>query len=124
MVRKMSRRRFLVFLIAIILTTYSGFVVYMRFGDPDVRYALELGSSEIDIRWRYGDPDNDWDGYCQLGLSSGNDPVDSKPIRTLVFHPLTLLHPEGGTLWVWLRLEDGEWKCIRSCWFASGVRFY
>ncbi|HEX4612432.1 MAG TPA: hypothetical protein VH092_29830 [Urbifossiella sp.] len=45
------------------------------------------------------------------------------PIRTLVFHPRGLLHPVGGTYWVWLIERTGVWVCSQSTWFADTVRF-
>jgi hypothetical protein len=43
------------------------------------------------------------------------------PIRTLIFRPCGLLHPAGGTLWVWVVERNGMWVCFESCWFADGV---
>jgi hypothetical protein len=81
-----------------------------------------VGQNEKQLRTRYGHPDKDWQGYQSLALHVPAS-LPKEAIRTLIFHPRGLFHPEGGTLWVWLVERDGVWSCFKSCWFADGVQF-
>lgn len=82
-----------------------------------------VGSTEADLRATYGSPTSDEPGYQRLGAGE-NPRLPDGNLRTMRFSPGGLLHPEGGTLVVWLREEQtGEWRCFESCWYADGVMF-
>jgi hypothetical protein len=120
----MTRRRKLLVVIAVALpvlayVTWAGYVRFCR--DPVQTDAL-VGRTEGQVWESYGKPDSDEQGYHSLGAY---DPpsLPPGPIRTLIFHPRGLFHPEGGELWVWVTERDGVWVCFESCWFANDVRF-
>jgi hypothetical protein len=121
----MTRRskRLVGVLIGLPLLAYAGWVGYERFCRHSVETNTLVGRSEAQIRARYGQADKDWQDYQSLGLSEHPSPRPTGAIRTLIFRPGGLLHPEGGTLWVWLVEREGDWICFKSCWFADGVKF-
>ena len=108
--------------LAFLLAAYLGWAGYARWFDDPVRYHRLVGRTESEIRRWYGSPDRDWPGYAPLAMDVPPSLPDV-PLRTLVFHPRGLFHPEGGTYWVWLADRDGEWVCFQSTWFADTVRF-
>ena len=120
----MARRRKLLIVAAVVLPAlaYSVWAGYARFSDPAVQDNTLVGRTEPQLLASYGRPDDDRQGYHSLALYV---PPALPPgsIRTLIFYPRGLLHPEGGTLWVWLVERDGVWVCFESCWFADGVEF-
>ena len=120
----MSRRKtnMIVVIAALPLLAYAGWVGYVRFCLPSVQSNKVIGKTEGQLRASYGKPDRDRQGYRSLGLSVPPS-LPQGAIRTLIFEPRGLFHPEGGTLWVWLVERDGEWDCFASCWFADGVKF-
>lgn len=121
----MKRRYVLLSLLAAPLLSvvfYLGWRSYVRSSMPGVLTNKLVGQSESQIRDKYGQPRTEWQRYEPLaGKVPGSIPIG--PIRTLIFKPVGLLHPEGGTLWVWLKLSDGNWICFESCWYADNVRF-
>jgi hypothetical protein len=119
-----KRRNLKVLLIAlsVIITVYLVWALYVRYSTPPVTANTLVGLTESQICTSYGQPKNDDAGYRQLGFHEP-EKLPSGSIRTLVFRPNFLLHPEGGTLWVWLVLRDGIWVCFESCWYADGVMF-
>ena len=116
-----TRRRLYV-IAALVLLCYTGWVAYVRLFGPAVVSNAEVGRTEPTIRAWYGTPEADDPGYRSLGLSI---PTVLPPgqLRTLRFRPGGLLHPEGGTLVVWLRETDNGWVCFESCWFGPNVNF-
>ena len=120
----MTRRRKRLLIIAVVLTAlaYIGWAAYVRLGGPAVQRNTFVGRTELQLRASFGEPDKDWSGYHSLALYVPAA-LPPGPIRTLIFHPRGMLHPEGGTLWVWVVERDGAWVCFESCWFAAGVRF-
>ena len=120
----MTRRMTLLIGVVLVLPllTYAGWVGYVRLCRPHVQTDTEVGRTEGEIRASYGQPNNDRPGYHPLALSIPPS-LPHGSIRTLIFHLHGLLHPEGGTLWVWLVERDGVWVCFESCWFADSVRF-
>jgi hypothetical protein len=80
---------------------YIAWAGYVRFICEPVQTNTLVGRSEGQIRGSYGRPDEDWQGYHSLALYVPSA-LPPGPIRTLIFHPCSLLHPEGGTLWVWV----------------------
>jgi hypothetical protein len=103
-------------------TLYVALHLYYRwFSQPVVSNAL-VGQTEAQITRKYGKPDHDEPGYSALGLGRPTQ-LPPDPIRTVIFHPGGLLHPERGTLWVWYKLVGEEWVCFESCWYADGVQF-
>ena len=119
----MTRRckRLVVLAIGLPLLPYLSWVGYIRLCCPVVQDNTLIGESEAQLRESYGEPVKDWQGYQPVGLPPDRTWTPQGTIRTLVFHPRGFFHPEGGTLWVWLRERDGEWVCFGSCWFKSGV---
>jgi hypothetical protein len=120
----MTRRRKLLVVTAVALPVlaYVAWAGYVRFGRDPVQTDALVGRTEGQVRGSYGQPDTDWQGYRSLGPYDP-PPLPPGPIRTLIFHPGSLFHPEGGTLWVWVTERDGGWVCFESCWFADGVVF-
>jgi hypothetical protein len=120
----MTRRRKLLVVTAVALPVlaYVAWVGYVRLCCEPVQTHTLVGRSEVQILGSYGQPDKDWQGYHSLARYVP-PALPPGPIRTLIFHPCSLLHPEGGTLWVWVTERDGEWVCFESCWFADGVQF-
>jgi hypothetical protein len=106
----------------LLMFLYVAWAAYLKFGREPVQTDILVGSSEALIRASYGQPDSDQTGYHSLGLSAPPT-LPPGPIRTLIFSPGGLWHPEGGTLWVWLTQRNGEWECFESCWFADDVVF-
>jgi hypothetical protein len=108
--------------VALPLFAYAGWVGHVRLCGEPVQTNTLVGRTEEEIHRSYGRPSKDRPGYHSLGLY---DPpaLPPQPIRTLIFHPRGLLHPEGGTLWVWVAERDSEWVCFESCWFKDGVQF-
>jgi hypothetical protein len=104
------------------ILAYLAWAGYVRFGSEPVQTNTMVGRTEVQIRASYGQADTDWQGYQSLALYVPPE-LPPGPIRTLIFHPRGLLHPEGGTLWAWVVERDGEWVCFESCWFANGVVF-
>ncbi len=121
----MKRQRTLVILAAITLPVlvWAGWVQYVRhFGGPHVETDTLVDRTEEQIRRSYGQPTVDRPGYHGLGLRNYPPPeLPPGPIRTLVFRPRGLFHPEGGTLHVWIAEQEGQWVCFRSCWYRDDV---
>jgi hypothetical protein len=112
--------------VALPVLAYVAWVGYVRLIREPLQINTLVGRSEGRIRGSYGQPDQDWLGYHSLGLDSRSEDrraAPTLPTRTLIVRPRGLLHPEGGTLWVWLVERDGQWICSGSCWFAEGVVF-
>jgi hypothetical protein len=120
----MTRRRKLLVtvVLAIPIIAYGGWCGCVRLCYPAVEPNTLVGKTESQLRITYGSPDKDWQGYQSLAWDIPPS-LPSGPIRTLIFHPCGLFHPEGGTLWVWVTERDGEWVCFESCWFEDGVEF-
>ena len=120
----MTRRRKLLAAVVIALPflAYAGWCGYVRLRNPAVQSNTLVGISEARLHGSYGTPDEDRQGYHSLGLK-GPPSLPPGPIRTLIFHPRGLFHPEGGTLWVWVVERNGQWYCFQSCWYAHGVSF-
>jgi hypothetical protein len=120
----MPRRRklLIVAILALPVLAYVGWAGVARFGGESVQTDTQVGRTERQLHERYGSPAEDWPGYQSLALYVPPS-LPQGPIRTLVFHPRGLLHPESGTLWVWVVERDGVWVCFESCWFADGVVF-
>jgi hypothetical protein len=120
----MTRRGKLLVVAASVLLvwTYIGWAGYVRFARPAVQSDTFVGRTEQQLRGSYGEPVKDWPGYQSLALYTPPS-LPPGPIRTLIFHPYGLPHPEGGTLWAWFVERDGVWICFESCWFADGVIF-
>lgn len=117
------RRRALVIAgVALTLSAYLTWGAYVRYGRESVQTNTLVGRSEAEIRGNYGHPVRELDGYQALALYVPLS-LPSGSIRTLIFHPRGLFHPEGGTLCVWVTEQDGDWMCFESCWFAAGVVF-
>ena len=120
----MTQRRKLIVVAAVVVPmfAYAGWAGCVRFCGPAVQNDTFIGRTEPGLRRSFGGPDKDLEGYQSLALSV---PPSLPPgrIRTLIFHPRGLLHPEGGTLWLWVVDRDGVWLCFESCWFADGVAF-
>ncbi|VTU00258.1 unnamed protein product [Gemmataceae bacterium] len=114
------RKRLIAAAVALPLVTYLVRAGCVRFNRESVQANTLVGRTEGEVRRSYGQPDEDWSGYHPLALDVPRT-LPPGPIRTLVFAPRGLLHPEGGTLWVWVAERDGEWVCFESCWFADGV---
>jgi hypothetical protein len=116
------RNRLIVAFVALPVLTYAAWAGFVRFGGESVQTNTLVGRTEGQIRATYGPPDKEWPGYEPLALYTPPT-LPPGPIRTLVFEPRGLQHPEGGTLWVWVTEQDGEWVCFESCWFADGLMF-
>jgi hypothetical protein len=104
------------------ILAYLGWMGYVRLCSEPVQSNTLVGRKEHQIRESYGQPNKDLREYQSLALYMPPE-LPPGPIRTLIFHPRGLLHPEGGTLWVWVVERDGEWVCFESCWYADSVRF-
>jgi hypothetical protein len=102
------------------LVGFSG--LWTRFFREPVVYGALVGKTENEVRWKYGAPTDEWEGYHQLG-NGPPSPPPNVPMKTLIFEPRGPFHLEGGTYWVWFKLRDGVWVCSGSCWFADGVNF-
>lgn len=120
----MPRRRRLLVALALGLSVlaYASWAGYVRLCGPGVESNARVGRTASQIWNIYGTPDEDMPGYETLGLDKPPS-LPSGPIRTLIFKPSGLFHPESGTLWVWVTKQNGEWVCFESCWFAAGVDF-
>ncbi len=108
--------------LALPVVAWAGWAGFVRWFDEPVQYGRLVGRTEGQVRASYGPPDTDWQGYQSLALYVP-EVLPPGAIRTLIFHPRGLLHPESGTYWVWLAERDGVWVCFQSTWFADGVRF-
>lgn len=120
----MTRKRSLLLIAAVIVPVlaYLCWAGYVWLFGPAVQSNVLVGSTESRIRESYREPQSDRPGYCALEAYIPPS-LPPGPIRTLIFHPHGLLHPEGGELWVWLEQRDGEWVCFESCWFRADVKF-
>lgn len=117
-----QRRRLITGAVLLPVLAYLGWVYYLRFAEPSVQNNTLVGLTEQQIRASYGDPNSDKPGYEPFALEM--PPLLPRgSIRTLIFEPRGLRHPEGGTLWVWVVEQDGRWICFESCWFAADVVF-
>lgn len=121
---KTMRRHKLLVVAAIVLPViaYACWVGHVKFHGPHIQSNILVGTTEVHLRSDYGPPKHEWQGYQPLALSIPPS-LPPEPIRTLIFHPQGFLHPEGGTLWVWVSKCDGEWVCFESLWYADGVQF-
>ncbi len=118
----MTRRKLAVAAVVVVpVVAYAIWAGYARCCRTAVQGDTYVGWTEAEVCGTYGTPDKDWPGCQPLALRM--PPPHPGTIRTLVFHPRGLFHPEGGTLWVWVVERDGQWVCYRSCWFADGVQF-
>src|SRR5262245_37247947 len=116
------RKRLVVAVVALPAVAYLAWVGYVRLCCDPVQLDIMVGRTEGQIRVSYGPPDKDWQGYQSLALYTPPS-LPPGPIRTLIFHPHGVFHPEAGTLWVLSTERAGEWVCFESCWFADGVKF-
>jgi hypothetical protein len=118
----MTRRhkRLIAAAVALPVFTYLVWAGCVRLDRESVSANTLVDRTEGEIRRSYGQPLEDWSGYQPLAR---HVPPTLPPgsIRTLIFSPDGLFHPEGGTLWVWVVERDGAWVCFESCWFADGV---
>jgi hypothetical protein len=123
-VRFVKRRHLFLGLGAVALVVACDFawVVSVCNSSRHVQNNTVVGRTESQLRATYGSPTSDDVGYISLGLAKPRE-LPPGSIRTLRFAPGGLLHPEGGTLVVWLVDENGEWRCFESCWYADGVVF-
>src|SRR5262249_31385657 len=71
-----------------------------RLFHPKVWPNALVGKTEAQITHDYGDPEREMSGYAPLGTHQPES-LPPGPIRTVIFHPRGVLHPESGTLWVW-----------------------
>ena len=86
-----------------------------------IRRGAYNGWAERDVVAKLGPPVQELDYPVSLGPPPRNP--SKEPCRTLVYRQQDPLRLESGTLYIWLRMQDGEWVCSASAWVRDGVMF-
>ncbi|MCE9560543.1 MAG: hypothetical protein K8U57_00680 [Planctomycetes bacterium] len=90
----------------------------------DMVYDKLIGQTELQVMWGYGEAYREYPGYSGVG-GQVPDPSWTLPetaIRTVIYHPRGLFHPERGTLYVWYCQTEDGWVCFGSTWFSDFIQ--
>lgn len=111
----------LVGLAVVLFVAHTGTRWWIIHHTEPVRRGANNGWAEQDVVAKLGPPTQDLDYPVSLGPPPRNP--SKEPCRTLVYRQQDPLRLESGTVYIWLRMQDGEWVCSASAWVRDGVMF-